>query len=124
LNLIIFEIKRLYRALINSLHGIAFCWKSEAAFRFQAVLFILQIPLFFLLELRTHQGVYLIAIGTIALITEMLNTAIEKTIDRISKGPNELSKYVKDMGSAACFFAQMLWLFSWCYIFYINWAYY
>jgi len=120
LTLIISEIKRLYRALINSLHGIAFCWKSEAAFRFQSVLFILQIPLFFLLELKTHHGVYLTVIGTIALITEMLNTAIEKTIDRISRDSNELSKNVKDMGSAACFFAQMLWLFSWCYIFYIN----
>jgi diacylglycerol kinase (ATP) len=120
LNIIISEIKRLYRALINSLHGIAFCWKSEAAFRFQAVLFILQIPLFFLLELKLHHGVYLAVIGTIALITEILNTAIEKTIDRISRDPNELSRHVKDMGSAACFFAQMLWLFSWCYIFYIN----
>jgi diacylglycerol kinase (ATP) len=121
--LIISEIKRLYRALINSLHGIAFCWKSEAAFRFQAVLFILQIPIVFALDLQSHHGVYLMVIGTIALITEMLNTAIEKTIDRISMDSNELSKHVKDMGSAACFFAQMLWLFSWCYIFYINEAY-
>ena len=123
MNPIISEIKRLYRALINSLHGIAFCWKSEAAFRFQAALFILQILIIFALDLQSHQGVYLIAIGTIALIAEMLNTAIEKTIDRISMDSNELSKHAKDMGSAACFFAQMLWLFSWCYIFYVNWAY-
>jgi len=113
LNPIISEINRLYRALINSLHGIAFCWKSEAAFRFQAVLFFLQILLIFYLNLSNLASIYFVLIGVIALITEMLNTAIEKTIDRISLDMNELSKNVKDMGSAACFFAQMLWLFSW-----------
>lgn len=113
MNIIISEIKRLYRALINSLNGIIFCWKSEAAFRFQAVLFLIQIPLIFYLNLSNQASIYLVLIGVIALITEMLNTAIEKTIDRISLDSNELSKKVKDMGSAACFFAQMLWLFSW-----------
>ncbi len=37
----------------------------------------------------------------ILVVVELLNTAIEKTIDRISTDNNPLSKKVKDMGSAA-----------------------
>ena len=43
----------------------------------------------------------LISVLILVVVVELLNTAIEKTIDRISTENNPLSKKVKDMGSAA-----------------------
>jgi diacylglycerol kinase (ATP) len=110
------EIVRLYHAFINSCSGIASCWKTEAAFRLQLSIFIITLPLICLIAPSGIEKLILVIVGMIALITEMLNTAIEKTIDRIGTDYHDLSKNAKDMGSAACFFAQITWFCSWLWI--------
>ena len=49
----------------------------------------------------------------IALLVELLNSAIENVVDRISPEPHPLSKKAKDMGSAAKFTAQICILVVW-----------
>ena len=53
---------------------------------------------------------------TVERLTEMLNTAIERAIDRISMDKHELSKEAKDMGSAAVFMALVFCGFAWVMI--------
>jgi len=50
------------------------------------------------------------------LLVELLNTAIERAIDRISFEKHELSKEAKDMGSAAVLLSILIAIFSWIVI--------
>lgn len=49
----------------------------------------------------------------ICLLVELLNSAIENAIDRISLEKHPLSKKAKDMGSAAQFLAQTFLVGTW-----------
>ena len=50
------------------------------------------------------------------LLVELLNTAIETTLDRIGTEENDLTKYAKDMGSGAVLISLLLWLITWSLI--------
>jgi diacylglycerol kinase (ATP) len=98
---------RLWHATGYSVAGLRAGW-GEAAFRLEACLAFLLVPLAFWIG-RTWTEVALLA-GTVLLlmIVELLNTAIEAAIDRIGPEWHDLSKRSKDMGSAAVFLATLL----------------
>ncbi|SVA23064.1 uncharacterized protein METZ01_LOCUS75918 [marine metagenome] len=50
------------------------------------------------------------------LIVELLNTAIETILNRISVEENDLTKYAKDAGSGSVLFSLILWLVTWSLI--------
>ena len=58
----------------------------------------------------------LIAVCLLALIVELLNSAVEAAIDRISLERHPLSKNAKDMGSAAQFVALTMIALVWAVI--------
>ena len=60
----------------------------------------------------------IVLLGTVALmlITELLNSAIEATVDRVSTERHPLSGRAKDLGSAAVFIAVLLMLVAWLLI--------
>jgi diacylglycerol kinase (ATP) len=94
-------VKRLWRATINSWHGLVAATQSERAFREELVALAIGIPLAFFLT--ADAGTRLTLIGTLVfiLIVELLNTAIEKLSDRITRDHDPALKRIKDMGSAA-----------------------
>lgn len=98
---------RVWHATGYSLAGLRAGW-TEAAFRLEACLAFVMLPLAFWLG-RTWAEVALLA-GSIllVLVVELLNTAVEAAIDRISLERHPLSKRAKDMGSAAVFLALVL----------------
>lgn len=106
-------IRRLINAFFFSLHGFKACFKTEEAFQQEAILAIIMIPLGFILGSTPVEKILLIGSVFIVLIVELLNTAIERAIDRISFEKHELSKEAKDMGSAAVLlsliFAALCW---------------
>lgn len=55
----------------------------------------------------------LIASVLLVLITELLNTAVEYTVDRISTDHHDLSGSAKDISSAAVMISLILWLAVW-----------
>ena len=67
-------------------------YRSEAAFRQVVLLCLLLIPLAFLLEVSRVERAVLIAVVLLAPIVELLNSAIEATVDRISLELHPLSK--------------------------------
>ena len=98
---------RLWHATGYSLAGLRAGW-SEAAFRLEACLAFLLVPLAFWIG-RTWVEVALLAGSVLLLmIVELLNTAVEAAIDRIGPEWHALSKRAKDMGSAAVFLATLL----------------
>jgi len=66
---------------------------------------VILIPVSFLVNVSRVERALLIAVCLLALIVELLNSAIEAAIDRISLDRHPLSKNAKDMGSAAQFVA-------------------
>lgn len=111
---------RLLDATTYSLSGIRACWRNEAAFRQEVVLVGVLTPLSFMLAKTIEQWLLLIFPLFLLLIVELLNTAIENTVDRIGSELNPLSAKAKDMGSAAVFFCLLLTGLSWVSITWKN----
>ncbi|HEY0825830.1 MAG TPA: diacylglycerol kinase [Ramlibacter sp.] len=98
---------RMWHATGYSLAGLRAGW-SEAAFRLEACLAFVMVPLAFWVG-RTWVEVALLA-GSVLLVmmVELLNTAVEAAIDRIGLERHPLSKRAKDMGSAAVFLSLLV----------------
>ena len=101
-------IGRLWRATLYSLAGIRAAWTHEAAFRQEVLLTMILAPAAFWLGGSTVERLLLLGSCLIVLITELLNSAVEAAIDRISDDKHRLSARAKDQGSAAVFIS--LWL--------------
>ncbi|WP_462379347.1 diacylglycerol kinase [Pseudomonas sp. Marseille-QA0892] len=107
---------RLLSATGYSLDGLLAALKGEAAFRQLACLSLVLIPAAFLAPVTRVERAVMIGVVLIALIVELLNSAIEAAIDRISYDLHPLSKRAKDMGSAAQFVALVLVTLVWAVI--------
>ena len=105
--------KRIYNAFFYSLAGLASAWKNEAAFRQESLVAIVLIPASFWLGQSTSQIGLLILSIFIVLIVELLNSAIEAAVDRISEVHHALSKQAKDIASAAVFLSLVLFIVIW-----------
>jgi diacylglycerol kinase (ATP) len=100
-------VKRLWQATINSWHGLIAVMQSEAAFREELALLVVGVPLAFFLTPDVGERFALIGTLVFVLIVELLNTAIEKLSDRVTRDPDPAIKRVKDMGSAAIFLSLL-----------------
>ena len=93
--------------------GLAGAYREEAAFRQELALAVVVIPL----GLRSgHDGierVLLVAPMFLVLIVELLNSAIEATVDRIGHERHQLSGLAKDIGSAAVLTSLLLLAVIW-----------
>ena len=104
---------RVLHAAGYSMAGLRAAFVGESAFRQLVLLNLLLIPLACLLEVERAERVLLIATVFLTLIVELLNSAIEAAIDRISLSTHPLSKLAKDMGSAAQLLALGLVVLVW-----------
>ena len=93
--------ERIWRATINSWNGLIAVTRSEAAFRQELALLVIGVPLAFFLTPDAARRLVLIGVLVFLLIVELLNTAIEKLSDRVTRKSDPAIKRVKDMGSAA-----------------------
>ena len=109
-------IKKLLCACIYSAKGLKACYKSEFAFRLEVWLAIVLIPIVYFLGESEVERVFLIVPIFIVLIVEILNSAIEAVIDRISLARHELSGFAKDVASAAVLFSLIIFLVTWTII--------
>jgi len=99
---------RLYAALFNSLAGFKAGWSNEEAFRLECLLFCIGTPLGLWLGQTGIERALLVGGLFNVLIVELLNSAVEATVDRIGFERHELSGRAKDIGSAAVFLSLAL----------------
>jgi len=109
-------LKRILLATGHSLAGLKAAFMNEAAFRQLLLLSVFLIPLAFTLDVSRVERALLAGVVVLALIIELLNSAIESTVDRISFELHPLSKRAKDMGSAAQLLTLGLILLTWTII--------
>ncbi|MBV7314348.1 diacylglycerol kinase [Shewanella sp. NIFS-20-20] len=109
-------IKRVIRATGFSWQGLKAAWQHEAAFRQEAVLACIMLPIALLLPVELIAKLALVASVFIVLITELLNSAIEAVVDRISDEIHPLSGRAKDIASAAVFMSLALCGTTWALV--------
>ena len=107
----------LFRHIINafiwSAGGIKAAWKHELAFRAQAIVIAMMIPVGIWLGETAVQWALLFGSCMLVLAIELLNSALETIVDRIGLEHNELSGRAKDMGSAASLFSMAAAVVVW-----------
>lgn len=106
-------IRRIIRAVRFSAQGLAHAWRHEAAFRQELALTIVLTPVAFWLGRTGFERFILIVCCVFVLIVELLNSAIETTIDRFGEEHHELSGRAKDLGSAAVFLSLVVVVATW-----------
>ena len=104
---------RVWNALHYSLAGLRAAFKHEDAFRQEVFLAAVLIPLALLLPASGIGHALMIAAVLLVMIVELLNSAIEATVDRVSIENHPLAKRAKDIGSAAVFVALLNVLIVW-----------
>jgi len=94
-------IKNLLNKCKYSMQGLLYCYKNESSFLLESLMACLIIILGIYFDIEFLEWV--ISFGSLALISivELLNTAIEATVDMVTEEYNEYAKIAKDCGSAA-----------------------
>ena len=105
-------LSRIFHAGGYSIAGLKAGW-GETAFRQEAILAMVMVPLAFWLGQSWIETALLTGSVVLVLIVELLNTCVESAIDRIGPEWHDLSKRAKDMGSAAVFLTIVIALAIW-----------
>ncbi|MGB0373276.1 MAG: diacylglycerol kinase [Opitutales bacterium] len=113
--------KRVFNALFYSMDGLGTTLKHEEAFRQEMALAAVLIPLALILPVGFFAKALLIGCVMIVLIVELLNSAIEATIDYISTANHYLAKRAKDMGSAAVLLSLLQMFAVWTLVLVHSW---
>ncbi len=111
-------LKRIVSALGYSMAGLRAAWRHEHAFRQELVVVVPGIVLALLLPVARLGKMALVAVLLLVRIVELLNSAIEAVVDRVSLDQHPLSKNAKDLGSAAVLLACVLAAATWAVVLY------
>ncbi len=106
-------IDRVIKATGNSFRGVRDAFRHEAAFRQELGLSIVLLPVSFWLAQTVIEWLLLITPLFVLIIVELLNSAVENTVDRIGAERHTLSGRAKDIASAAVMFALIFLAVVW-----------
>ena len=105
---------RVLNALRCAFAGLAAAARHEEAFRLELLACALLLPLAFRLDATAVERALLVASLLVVLIVELVNSAIETAVDRVSLELHPLAKRAKDIGAAAVMLslvsAGVVWL--------------
>ena len=107
---------RILSAFKNSTDGLKDTFKNEEAFKQELILTIILTPLAIYIGENHIERIFLITSLILLLLVELINTAIEVVVDRVSHEKNDLSKLAKDIGSAAVLIAFINCFIVWFFI--------
>ncbi|HEV7775660.1 MAG TPA: diacylglycerol kinase [Luteibacter sp.] len=109
--------KQIFAAFLWSMKGLRAAFHYEASFRLETYLAIIVIPAGLWLGQGGVEKILLILFPVLVLSAELLNSAIEAVVDKVSPEFHELAGRAKDMGSAAVFLLLVMVAVSWGLIF-------
>ena len=105
--------RRIIKPVQYSFCGLIQAWKNEEAFRVELILGIPLIIYALTSDHITTHKIFLCSSIFFVFAVELLNSGLEKTIDRISIEQHNLSKIVKDIGSAAVLISLLNFFVTW-----------
>jgi len=107
-------LQRIVHATGYSIAGLSAAWRHERAFRQECVLAVLMLPAAWWLGRSWVETALLAGSVMAVLIVELLNSAVESAVDRVSADLHPLSKRAKDLGSAAVMLSLVTCGAVWC----------
>ncbi|MDQ3259485.1 MAG: diacylglycerol kinase [Burkholderiales bacterium] len=113
-------LERIWLAFGFSAEGLKAALRNEDAFRQELILAGVLIPVAWFCHVPSYGKAIMIASVMLVLIVELLNSAVEAAVDRISFENHQLAKRAKDMGSAAVFLAIINVVIVWLVILLSN----
>jgi len=116
-------LKRIFSAFFYSIDGFKSAWKNEHAFRQELVLVVIGIVTALALPVSSFEKLMMIAVLLLILVVELLNSAIEAVVDRVSLERHSLSKNAKDFGSAAVLLTLIIAVATWAVILFNRFYY-
>jgi diacylglycerol kinase (ATP) len=105
--------RHIHNAVIYSMAGFKAAWTNEMAFRTEALVIAIMLPIGIWMGKTAVEWALLIGACMLVLITELLNSAVENVVDRISSERHILSKQAKDLGSAAAAVSMLTAVIVW-----------
>jgi diacylglycerol kinase (ATP) len=96
-------LRRIWNALLYSIEGFRAAYRHEDAFRQECLLALVLVPAAFFMPAGGVGKALMIAAVLLVLMVELLNSAVEAAVDRVSLENHQLAKRAKDIGSAAVF---------------------
>lgn len=99
---------KIIEAPLNSLNGLILTWKSEWAFRLEVIVSIFIAPFVVFVQADKASKMFVFFSFMLVLITELLNTSLEKANDARTQQQEPLIKFSKDAASSAVFIALCL----------------
>lgn len=109
-------LRRIAGALRYSVAGLRSAWKHEHAFRQELCVVVPAVVAALLLPVTALEKLLLVSTMVLVLVVELLNSAIEAVVDRVSLERHPLSKNAKDFGSAAVMLSVLLSLAAWAVV--------
>ncbi len=106
-------LRRVWNAFNYSIAGLKAAYLCEDAFRQEVWLAVLLIPSALLLPVPWLGRALMIASVLLVLVVELLNSAVEAVVDRVSLENHRLAKRAKDLGSAAVLVSLLLVVAVW-----------
>jgi diacylglycerol kinase (ATP) len=110
-------LERLANATQNSISGMSAALASEDAFRQELALAVILVPVGLWFGPTGIAKALLVGSVLLVLVVELLNSAIEAAVDRISLDHHVLAKRAKDIGSAAVMLALINVVAIWTLVF-------
>lgn len=104
---------RLIAATGYSMQGFRAAWRYEEAFRIEATLACICVPLAFWVGQDLTHKLVLVVTCAIVILAELFNSAIEAAVDRFGSEIHPLSGQAKDIGSAGVFTSLILFIICW-----------
>ncbi len=105
--------RHIKNAVIYSMAGFKAAWVNEMAFRTEAIVIAIMLPIGIWMGRTVVEWALLIGSSMLILITELLNSAVENVVDRIGVERHILSKQAKDLGSAAAAVSMLTAVIIW-----------
>ena len=109
--------KRFLNSIKYSVDGLVNAYQNEQSLWLHAMCTIIIVILGFALQISFIQWAIIVIALVIVLAVELLNTAIEATVDLVTKEIHPLAKVAKDCGSAAAFVSSIMVFIICCFIF-------
>lgn len=112
-------LRRIWNAFHYSLEGLCAAFRHEDAFRQELLLAAVLLPLALWLGNTGVEKAVLVAPVLLVLVVELLNSAVEATVDRISLDDHLLAKRAKDIGSAAVLVSLLTLAMVWFLVLFV-----
>ena len=109
--------KRFLNSIKYSVDGLVNAYQNEQSLWLHAMCTMIIVILGFALQISFIQWAIIVIALVIVLAVELLNTAIEATVDLVTKEIHPLAKVAKDCGSAAAFVSSIMVFIICCFIF-------